>query len=252
MNKFKSIVNDGVFSSCSLHILAMACMLCDHMWASLFPYMEWMTCVGRIAFPIFAFMIVEGYFHTKDIKKYLLRLLIFAVISEVPFDLLYGSMPIYPYHQNVMWTLMLGLLGILAIETVKKKQKLWLTILTSVGVVLGGLVIGTISMIDFYGAGVVMILVFYFFRGRKWWNYLGQLVFMYYINSEILGGLYYNVKLFGHNFEVVQQAIALVALIPIWLYRGRQGYHAKWFKYLCYGFYPAHLLILFIIWKAIV
>ena len=76
MNKFKSIVNDGVFSSCSLHILAMACMLCDHMWASLFPYMEWMTCVGRIAFPIFAFMIVEGYFHTKDIKKYLLRLLI--------------------------------------------------------------------------------------------------------------------------------------------------------------------------------
>ena len=252
MNKFKSIVNDGVFSSCSLHILAMACMLCDHMWASLFPYMEWMTCVGRIAFPIFAFMIVEGYFHTKDIKKYLLRLLIFAVISEVPFDLLYGSMPIYPYHQNVMWTLMLGLLGILAIETVKKKQKLWLTILTSVGVVLGGLVIGTISMIDFYGAGVVMVLVFYFFRGRKWWNYLGQLVFMYYINSEILGGLYYNVKLFGHNFEVVQQAIALVALIPIWLYRGRQGYHAKWFKYLCYGFYPAHLLILFIIWKAIV
>lgn len=252
MNKFKSIVNDGVFSSCSLHILAMACMLCDHMWASLFPYMEWMTCVGRIAFPIFAFMIVEGYFHTRDIKKYLLRLLIFAVISEVPFDLLYGSMPIYPYHQNVMWTLMLGLLGILAIETVKKKQKLWLTILTSVGVVLGGLVIGTISMIDFYGAGVVMILVFYFFRGRKWWNYLGQLVFMYYINSEILGGLYYNVKLFGHNFEVVQQAIALVALIPIWLYRGRQGYHAKWFKYLCYGFYPAHLLILFIIWKAIV
>jgi len=251
MNSLKRIIGAGIFSSCSLHILAMACMLCDHMWASLFPYMEWMTCVGRIAFPIFAFMIVEGYFHTKNIKKYLLRLLIFAVISEVPFDLLYGSMLIYPYHQNVMWTLMLGLLGILAIETVKKKQKLWLTILTSVGVVLGGLVVGTISMIDFYGAGVVMVLVFYFFRGRKWWDYLGQLVCMYYINSEILGGLYYDVNLFGHNFEVVQQAIALVALIPIWLYRGRQGYHAKWFKYFCYGFYPAHLLILFIIWKAI-
>ena len=53
-----------------LHILAMAFMLCDHLWGTVIPGNEWLTCIGRISFPIFAFMIVEGYFHTKNIKKY--------------------------------------------------------------------------------------------------------------------------------------------------------------------------------------
>ena len=56
-------------SAAALHILAMALMLMDHLWATLLPAQEWLTCAGRLAFPIFAFMAVEGYFHTHDLKK---------------------------------------------------------------------------------------------------------------------------------------------------------------------------------------
>ena len=54
-----------------LHLLAMAFMLCDHLWGTVVPRNDWLTCIGRIAFPIFAFLIVEGYFHTKNLKKYI-------------------------------------------------------------------------------------------------------------------------------------------------------------------------------------
>lgn len=235
-------------SSFALHVLAMAVMLCDHLWATMFPWREWLTCIGRLAFPIFAFMIVEGYFRTKNVRRYPLRLLAFAVISEVPFDLIYGSRVIYPYHQNVLWTYLMGLLLIVGIERVRKKGKLWQNILVSAAAVAVGLLAGTVTMVDFYGVGVVTVLVFYFFHGRKWWCLLGQFACLYYLNVEILGGYYYNVDVFGMHLEVVQQGLALFALIPIWLYRGRQGYHAKWFQYACYAFYPAHLLILYLIW----
>lgn len=231
-------------SSATLHILAMSFMLLDHMWATVTPGHEWMTCVGRIAFPIFAFMIVEGYFHTHNIKRYLLRLLVFAVITEIPFDLMYGSQAFYPYHQNVLWTFLIALLIICAIEKVKEKNKLWLTILVAALLTILGVALGFICMVDYYGTGVATVLVFYFFHGRKWWCYVGQLVFLGWINLELLGGLYYPVTIAGHDFEILQQGFAMLALIPIWLYRGRQGFHNKSFQYFCYAFYPVHCLIL--------
>ena len=74
-----------------LHIIAMIFMLCDHLWATLIPGNQWLTCLGRLAFPMFAYMTVEGYFHTSNLKRYVLRLLLLAVISEIPFNLMYSS-----------------------------------------------------------------------------------------------------------------------------------------------------------------
>lgn len=231
-------------SAAALHILAMVLMLMDHLWATLLPAQEWLTCAGRVAFPIFAFMAVEGYFHTHDLKKYTLRLLLFALLSEVPFDLMYGGTWFYPVHQNVIWTLLLGILGIHLMETVRKKQKTALYLLVSALVVVAGAVLGTLGMVDYYGAGVLTVFIFYFFHGRKWWCLLGQLAALYWVNVELLGGLMYPIQLFGMDFELCQQGLALLALVPIWLYRGRQGYHSKPFQYACYAFYPVHMLLL--------
>lgn len=231
-------------SAAALHIIAMTFMLMDHLWATLLPAQEWLTCVGRLAFPIFAFMTVEGYFHTRDLRKYLRRMLVFALLSEIPFDLMYGGTWFYPVHQNVIWTLLLGLLGIHLMEKARKKQKIGIYVLTVALVVIFGAVLGTLGMVDYYSAGVLTMFVFYLFRGRKWWCLLGQLLALYWVNVELLSGLMYPVNIFGTEIELCQQGLALLALIPIGLYRGRQGYHSKPFQYACYAFYPVHMLVI--------
>lgn len=231
-------------SSMSLHIMAMVFMLCDHLWGTIVPGNDWLTCIGRISFPIFAFMIVEGYFHTRNLKKYAGRLLLFAVLSEIPFNLAMGSSLFYPIHQNVLWSFLISLGLIHWNEKAKATQKLWLQALIGCTTVLLGYLIGLLTMVDFYHAGILTILVFYFFRQRKWWSYIGQLLCLWYINMEMLGGFSYELHFFGNTYFFVRQGFALFALIPIWLYQGKQGYHSKMLQYVYYSFYPLHLLLL--------
>ena len=231
-------------TSFALHIMAMLFMLCDHLWGTVVPGSDWLTCIGRLAFPIFAFMIVEGYFRTRNLKKYVLRLLIFAVISEIPFNLAMGSSVIYPLHQNVLWSFLISIALMHWNEKTRQKHKLPLQILVGVLSVIVGYLLGILTFSDFYGEGVLTVLVFYFFHGRKWWCYLGQLACLWYINMEMLGGLSYEIPIGGDVFFLPRQGFALLALIPIWLYRGKQGYHSKALQYTYYAFYPAHLLIL--------
>jgi len=233
-------------TSMLLHLIAMLAMLCDHLWGTVVPGNDWLTCIGRISFPIFAFLIVEGYFHTKNLKKYAGRLLIFALISEIPFNLAMGSSIFYPIHQNVLWSFLISIGLILWNEKVKER-KCWLRVLIGCASVLIGYLAGLLTMVDFYQAGVLTVLVFYFFRQRRWWSYIGQLACLWYINVEMLGGFSYEILLGGEPHFLSRQGLALLALIPIWLYRGKQGYHSKWWQYACYVFYPLHLLILGII-----
>lgn len=132
-------------------------------------------------------------------------------------------------------------------ETVRKKKKTPVFVLTAILVTIAGGLLGTLTMVDYYGIGVLTVFIFYFFRGRKWWCLLGQIAALYWVNVELLGGLMYPVRLFGMEFELCQQGLALLALVPIWLYRGRQGYHSKPFQYFCYAFYPVLMLILVLI-----
>ncbi|MBE6506778.1 MAG: conjugal transfer protein TraX [Methanocorpusculum parvum] len=227
-------------TSASLHIFAMAFMLCDHLWGTVIPGNEWLTCIGRLALPIFAFLLVEGYFHTKNLKKYAGRLFIFALISEIPFNLMMGGSIFYPIHQNILFSFLIALGLIHLNEKAKASGKISLRVLTGCGTVILGYILGILTMVDFYHAGILTVLVFYFLRGKKWWCYIGQFLCLWYINCEILGGLVYEFA----SFTFPQQGFALFALLFIWLYRGKQGYHSKPFQYFCYAFYPAHMLIL--------
>ena len=234
-------------SSAGLHILAMVFMLCDHLWATVVSGNEWLTCIGRIAFPIFAFMVAEGYRHTRNWRKYAIRLLIGAVISEIPFDLMCTGVWFYPFHQNVLWTFLIGLCLIRINDRAKDKstaRRVFIGLLT----VLVGFVLGFVTMVDYYGVGVVTVLLFYFFRERNWKNLLIQLAVLVYLNTRVLGGLGYPLEIFGLSIFLPQQGLAVLALIPIWLYRGKKGLQSKAFQYICYGFYPLHMLILWAAW----
>ena len=171
----------------------------------------------------------------------------FALISEIPFNLMYSSSLIYPYHQNVIWTLLLGLGCIHLNELVAQKGKMWLRIFVGGITMVAGFLAGMLTMVDYYGVGVVTILTFYFFRKRNWWCLLGQIAVLYYLNVEILSGIYFEVTIMGNMIHIVQQGLALLALIPIWMYRGRKGHNSKIIQYACYGFYPLHMLILYFI-----
>ena len=231
-------------TSAFLHLFAMALMLCDHLWGTVVAGNDWLTCLGRLAFPIYAFLTVEGYFHTGNLKKYMGRMLLAAILSEIPFNLVSGSSLFYPVHQNVLWTLLLSLCLIHWNETARASGKRVRRILTVFASVLLGSAVALIAMLDYYHAGVLMVLTFYFFRGNKWWCCLGQLLGLWFINLELLGGYGYELHLFGQTVFFVRQGLALLALIPIWLYRGRQGLHSKPLQYTYYAFYPLHLLIL--------
>ena len=235
-------------TSFGLHVLAMAFMLLDHLWATILTGQHWMTNVGRLAFPIFAFLIAEGYFHTRNIKKYIGRLLAFALITEIPFNLMTGGGWLYPYHQNVLWTFLIAIICMIGIDKTKRSNRnIAVKIILIILIVFLGWIIGTITFVDYYGFGVLTVLTFYAFHQKKWWNYLAQALILYYINVEFLGGYYFEVNIFGVTLEVIQQGLALLALPIIWLYNGELGYHKKWWQYFCYAFYPLHMLVLYLI-----
>ena len=215
----------GGLTSNLLRVIAVILMLSDHIWATYMSFGDWMTYIGRMAFPIFAFQIAEGFRHTSSFKKYALRLLGFAVISEIPFNLFYSSRWFNPYHQNVLFTLLLGLTAIYVLDDLKKKfsakrlavSVLWL-LLISVGATLG--------FVDYGLSGVVTMVL---------------------INIVFFEGQVLPIELFGRGFEIPYQGFAVFSLIPIWLYGGKRGRKSKAMQYGFYAFYPAHMLILYLI-----
>ncbi len=236
--------NRGFLSSFTLRSFAMIFMLCDHLWATIIPGNQWLTCVGRIAFPIFAFLIAEGYFNTKNFKKYLYRMLFFAVITEVPFNLMCVSMLVYPFHQNVLWTFVWALLCMKILDKIREKPQNWKNVLLFIATVFGFVLLGMLTMCDYGGNGVLTVLVFYFFRGKAWYLKALQLAALAIINFEFIKGMVIPFEFLGLSIEFPQQGFAVLALAFIWLYSGKQGPYNKFIKYFNYAFYPGHMLLL--------
>lgn len=234
-------------TSFTLHMIAMLAMLIDHIYFTLLNDKLWMNGIGRIAFPIFAFMIVEGYEHTGNIKKYIVRLLIFAIISEIPFNLMVSGSLFSPY-QNVLWTFLISIVGIHLVEKIKYKYgsaAVLVFILSGITVLLSFLLAMKVKS-DYEGYGVLTVFVFYFFRKRKWTNLLFQIILLIFINTVLLASYSYPIFNIG-NMPFPMQGMGVLALIFIWSYNGRRGYYNKAVKYSYYLFYPLHMLILSLI-----
>ena len=233
-------------TSASLHLIAMVCMLCDHLWATIVPGNDWLTCIGRIAFPIFAFLLVEGFRHTRNLKNYIQRLLLAAIASEIPFNLMVSGNLFFPFHQNVLWTFLIAI-GMLSVNEKCRSEAIPKRIAVAVTTVVLGALAGVITFADYLHVGVLTVLVFYFFRGRSWICFVCQSLCLYWLNFEILGGLVYEIPLADTTLAIPRQGFALLSLIPIWLYSGYRGYHSKVLQWFCYLFYPLHMLILYLL-----
>ena len=240
MQKFK-FINSNI-----LKVFAMICMVLDHMWATIIPGNQWMNNVGRLAFPIFAFLIVEGFIHTSDFKKYIKRLFIFAVISEIPFNLMSSSSIIFPFHQNTIFTLLLGLLCISEIDKIKTKKDLKTIILGTLKIILF-LLLGVFGLVDYGLTGILTIIVFYVFRNIKL-SWLWQLISLVCLYIVFFGGRSIIVNILGTDCFIPIQGLAVLSLIPIWLYNGKRGKNNKLLQYTYYLFYPVHMLCLYLIY----
>jgi hypothetical protein len=194
--------------------------------------------IGRIAFPLFCFLLVEGFVHTKNVKKYMLRLFVFALVSEFPFDLAFYDGLAF-VHQNVFWTLLLGLITIYGIDWIiqfaRQEQvdfsKVKNQVLMAIGLCGVGLIGGGISVLmntDYSYHGVLLILIFYVLR-----------------HNRIMAGLIGYMTFVTFLYE----PFCLPAFIMIQFYNGKKGL-AKTkinYQYIFYAFYPVHLLILYLI-----
>ena len=212
----------------TLKWIAMLSMLIDHFTAVffeasvyngplIFSYKTYVFLrgVGRLAFPIYCFLLVEGFLHTRSVKNYLIRLLAFGVISELPFDLALQSGAFDWSYQNVYFTLLIGLLVMWGVSEMTGRIPIQLLILVS------GLILAHMLKTDYAQRGVFLIEVLYILRTSR-------------LSQCLCGGA----------FIEYEKMPAPLAFIPVFMYNGKRG---RQLKYFFYCFYPVHLMILGII-----
>lgn len=212
-----------------LKIIAIVTMFIDHLGYALYGKFSLLNYIGRLAFPIFAFGISEGYIHTKSKKNYLTRLFLFAIISQASF-MLFESMFTTNFTLNIFFTLFIGLVAIIGYEQCKNKY---------VGILLVACLGLTADALhtDYGYFGVFAIFIFHIFKDKK--------VFM---NLSFIGLclLKYIPLFIKSNFYIPYLILCLctiLSLVFINLYNGKKGLNTK---YLLYGFYPVHLILLYL------
>lgn len=179
--------------------------------------------IGRVAFPIFCYLLVEGFLYTKSVKKYAGRLFLFAVISEVPFDLGIFQTAWNPRYQNVFFTLLIGLLCMQGFAWLEKRENYKTAILVNIAkaaVLLTGMAAGWFFKTDYGAGGVIFIVCLYIFRKNK--------------VLQLGAGCVVSM--------IVDAATAPLAFLLIAFYRGERGLKLKYFFY---AVYPLHLFLLY-------
>lgn len=209
-------------------------MLIDHIGAILIPihtdtYLIFRS-IGRLAFPLFCFVLVEGLHHTRSVKKYLIRLGIFALISEIPFDLAFSDdirTGLY-LQQNVFFTLFIGLLTIYLMSLLNSnfQKKQLINGLLQSSIIIIGCAVAILLHTDYTFMGILLIVSFYLFRENK----VLLALFLFLITN--FTGFYL-------------EGLATLSILFILAYNGKKGPEGN--KYFFYVFYPAHILLLYLI-----
>ena len=188
---------------------------------------------GRISFPIFCFLLIEGFMHTHDVKKYALNLGIFALVSEIPFDLAFAGKPFYLDYQNVFFTLFIGLVMMIFLQKIDSKAQKdagawqrtnWKVSVGKLLVIVAACAVATLLKTDYSAMGILTIVLMYNMRKNK--------MYCIGIGCAVLTLLSLN------------EITCFLAMIPVHFYNGKRGLNLK---YPFYAFYPVHLLVLFAI-----
>lgn len=235
LEKFKACQK---LSAGTLKIIAIVTMFIDHFSAGVYSWLYlggflrqhgmadnaieiYTICrnIGRFAFPIFCFLLVEGFFYTRSHLKYLRNLVLFALVSEVPFDLLLMN-EVGFNGQNVYFTLAIALGTIWGIDAVRRRLqgKAVISVIIQVVIALSGCMIAFVLDTDYSYYGIVLVLIFYYYRHSRIW-------------ACVIGYVWF-------TFE----PWCFPAFIALLFYNGKRGISLKYFFY---TFYPAHLLLLY-------
>lgn len=220
----------------ALKLIAVFTMLVDHTGAVLIEQgaLAWpgwyrvdfaLRAIGRLAFPLFCFLLVQGFLHTRSAPRYLARLGVFALLSELPFDLAVSDRWYNWKAQNVFFTLAIGLATLMALRWCEEKKGGWQYWLWPAALAAGcGLAL--LVRADYDWMGILLIALFYLLRNNRPLCCLLCAPVLAWSSMAVLG-------------------TAVFALIPLCLYSGQKGRPMP--KYLFYWFYPLHLLVLFLV-----
>ena len=238
-------------TSANLKVIALVCMTIDHFGhtfvypmvyinPSLADFYYLCRTIGRIAFPLYAFMIAEGCRHTKNIKKYFLQLAIFAAVSELPYNLAYGNTLWNTKSQNVYFTLFLGLAACYVVRLLKESGK---NILWSAPIAALLCASGYYLASDYLWYGVLFIWLCAITQDQK----IGIRIPLLVLGLIIIAKPWLIVEndfKFSYIYSSCRQLCgSLIALCLILSYNGQRG-NLKINKYFFYAYYPAHLLLL--------
>ena len=244
------------FTGNALKWIAVVTMLVDHIAAGF--YLQWlglpevyaspsyntycdiyygMRHIGRMAFPIYCFLLVEGFYHTNSLKRYSLRLLQIAVLSEIPFDLALRKGKLDIHYNNVLWELLLGLLVLIAMDYIHNRsdglfQNEIVKRVIMVAIMFLGMGLAYLAKLDYKQSGIACIAVMYFLYGSCKEKR---------ITAFAVGVLM--LTLMSSKSEMY----AFAMLLPIYFYDGKRGSNSVALKRFFYLFYPAHLLLIYII-----
>ena len=221
----------------TLKMIAFSSMLLDHLavvFPGIFPF--WFRGIGRFAWPIFAFLLAEGFRHTKSPEKFVLRLIAFALISEIPYDIAMGKDINFFSDTNIFYTLFLGGMAICLYERMINKYK-WQTAAV-ISALFPTAVLAELLSTEYGGMGVLFIFTAYAIK-PQW------------LRMAAVGGFALSqfiplipAHLLGIDIELeywLMIPFAIVTLPLLALYNGKRGIQAKW---LFYTLYPGHLLLL--------